>query len=137
MRKTLPENNWEKTSDGQVNWKTLGFFQGFDYDKQPCLGMAFNKLYDYLKKIPDEAPIAVKLKERNKLTCLFPILRRIVDMCPIEKCTLKSPKKFVAFFVDYWDEYYPAFKNRSGDTEAIICVAFADIIIKTIMDGNE
>lgn len=130
-------DNWMMTSDGKINWSEMGFLSGFDGEKRMALAKALNKLYDYLLKVPDESLTARKLKEHGKLTCLFPTLRRIVERCPIEKAVLKNPKKFVAFFLDYWDEYYASFKSRGQDTEAIICVAFADIIIKTIMDSND
>ena len=126
---------WKVTSDGKIDWEKYGFLEGLDYEKKVAIGIAFNKIYDFLLKLPDDDKLAIRLKQTNMVS-MFPIIRRALVVCPVEKCVLKSPKKFVTFFVEYWEEYYPIFNSkRGGDPEARLCGAMAEIIVKAILNG--
>jgi hypothetical protein len=127
---------WKVTSDGKIDWENYGFLKNMDYEKKIATGIAFNKIYDFLLKLPDEDKLAIRLKQTN-MVLIFPIIKRVFDACPVEKCVLKSPKKFVTFFVEYWEEYYPVFQNRACDTEANLCSAMVEIIVRTILSKNE
>ena len=92
-------------------------------------------------KLPDNDSLAVKLKQySNELASVFPLIRRVFSALPLSKCELKSPKKFIAFYADYYNEYYPVFENRSHnsqcDVEAEIIASLSEIITRTVMNNE-
>lgn len=131
------DESWKITPDGKINWYDLGFLRDMEYDKQIALGKAFNKLYSYLLKVKDEDSIAMRIRQGNRLTCLWPTIRKVFERIPTDKCVLKSPKKFVLFFLDYFDEYYPVISQRKDvDAEAQTCLNISQIVIRTIMNNE-
>ena len=131
------DDSWKVTSDGRINWEDYGFLNGLDFEKKIAMGKAFNKIYNFLLKLPDDDSLAIKLKQHsNEITGMFPLIRRVFTTLPLDKCELKSPKKFVTFYADYYNEYYPIFENRRCDTEAEIIASLSEIITRTVLNNE-
>jgi len=135
------DDSWKITPDGKINWVDYGFLEGLEFEKKVVLGKTFNKIYSFLLKLPDDDSLAIKLKQySNELTSIFPLIRRVFSALPLDKCELKSPKKFVIFYADYYNEYYPVFENRSHnsrcDVEAELIASLSKIITRTVMNNE-
>ena len=131
------EVSWHTTPDGEIDW-LLAYYIDVDmsYEKRVAMCKAYNKLYVFLRKLPDETPMAKKLTKENMIVTLFGVLKKVFTNLPLDKCELKSPKKYVEFFINYWDDYFPSFDNRPNSRESWTS-SIANLITRTILSDNE
>ena len=125
------EVSWHTTPDGLIDW-LVGHYIDVDmsHEKRIAMCKAYNKLYVFLRKLPDETPMAKKITRENMIVLLFHVLNRVFTKLPLDKCELKSPKKYVEFFITYWDDY--SLSLRDEWTTSI-----ANVITRTILSENE
>lgn len=125
------EVSWCTTPDGKVDWLFSYYIDAdTDHEKKVSMCKAYNKLYVFLLKLPDETPMAKKISRENMVFPLFGVLKKVFTKLPLDKCELKSPKKYVEFFISYWDDY--SLSLRDEWTTSI-----ANVITRTILSENE